>query len=248
RGQDRADSPGGRPGAEEPGADGALHGRHRHRDLRLPPAAVREDRPHPLSDMRRAGRVALAPVHRRGLARRAPGRARDDHVRSGRPRRPPAGGALGESHPAGLRARPDRRRRPRPRRSAADGAVEPWTHPSGRRYQRELMKASRRRKVDTETPWEKLSEATRGFVYAGDGSFPGIQGFFEEVESYRYKLHVRVFLSRYRSQSVCQTCHGARLKPAALAVRVAGLTIAEFTALTIDGAARLLGHLGLSAW
>src|SRR5881296_4438574 len=59
--------------------------------------------------------------------------------------------------------------------SLADGAVEPWTHPSGRRYQRELMKAARRRKVDTETPWEKLPEATRGFVYAGDGSFPGIQ-------------------------------------------------------------------------
>jgi len=132
--------------------------------------------------------------------------------------------------------------------SLADGAVEPWTHPSGRWYQRELMKAARRRKVDTETSWEKLPEATRGFVYAGDGSFPGIQGFFEEVESYRYKLHVRVFLSRYRSQSVCRTCRGARLKPAALAVRVAGLTIAEFTALTIDGAARLLGNLGLSAW
>src|SRR6266508_3340158 len=132
--------------------------------------------------------------------------------------------------------------------SLADGAVEPWTHPSGRRYQRELMKAARRRKVDTETPWEKLAEATRGFVYAGDGSFPGIQGFFEEVESYRYKLHVRVFLSRYRSQSVCRTCRGARLKPAALAARVAGLTIAEFTAFTIDGAARLLGNLGLSAW
>src|SRR6266849_363232 len=132
--------------------------------------------------------------------------------------------------------------------SLADGAVEPWTHPSGRWYQRELMKAARRRKVDTETSWEKLPEATRGFVYAGDGSFPGIQGFFEEVESYRYKLHVRVFLSRYRSQSVCRTCRGARLKPAALAARVAGLTIAEFTALTIDGAARLLGNLGLSAW
>jgi len=59
---------------------------------------------------------------------------------------------------------------------------------------------------------------------------------------------VRVFLSRYRSQSVCRTCRGARLKPAALAARVAGLTIAEFTALTIDGAARLLCNLGLSAW
>ena len=133
-------------------------------------------------------------------------------------------------------------------RSLAEGAVEPWTHPSGRWYQRELMKAARRRGLDTTTPWEKLPEDARELVYTGDGSFPGIQGFFEEIESYRYKLHVRVFLSRYRSQSVCRTCHGARLKPAALAVRVAGLNIAEFTALTIDSAARLLGDLGLSAW
>ena len=78
----------------------------------------------------------------------------------------------------------------------------------------------------------------RAFVYEGDGKFPGIHGFFEEIESYRYKLHVRVFLSRYRSQSPCPVCRGARLKPAALAVRVAGLTIAEFTALTIEEAAR----------
>src|SRR5213083_826425 len=133
-------------------------------------------------------------------------------------------------------------------KSLAEGAVEPWTHPSGKWYQRELLKAARRHKLDTDAPWETLPAKARALVYEGDGSFPGVQGFFEEVESYRYKLHVRVFLSRYRSQSVCQTCHGARLKPAALAVRVAGLTIAEFTALTIDGAARLLGHLGLSAW
>src|SRR5205807_1319809 len=132
--------------------------------------------------------------------------------------------------------------------SLAGGAVEPWTHPSGRWYQREMMKAARRRRVDTETPWDKLAPETREFVYGGDGNFPGIQGFFEEVESYRYKLHVRVFLSRYRSQSICRLCHGARLKPAALAVRVAGLTIAEFAVLTIDAAARLLGDLGLTAW
>ena len=133
-------------------------------------------------------------------------------------------------------------------RSLAGGAVEPWTHPSGKWYQRELMKAARRRKLDADTPWEKLPEATRRLVYEGDGSFPGIQGFFEEVESYRYKLHVRVFLSRYRTQSPCPTCRGARLKPAALAVRVAGLTIAEFTALTIEAAARLLADLKLTAW
>jgi len=133
-------------------------------------------------------------------------------------------------------------------KSLADGAVEPWTHPSGKWYQRELLKAARRHQLDTDAPWETLPAKARALVYEGDGSFPGIQGFFEEVESYRYKLHVRVFLSRYRSQSPCPTCRGARLKPAALAVRVGGLTIAEFTALTVDAAARLLGDLALTAW
>jgi excinuclease ABC subunit A len=137
---------------------------------------------------------------------------------------------------------------PDPTRSLADGAVEPWTYPSGRLYQRQLLKAARRHGVDTTRPYADLSEAQRRFVYEGHGGFPGIQGFFEEVESYRYKLHVRVFLSRYRSQSRCPACGGTRLKPAALAVRVAGLTIADFTALTIERAARILADLRLSAW
>ncbi|MBI4638719.1 MAG: excinuclease ABC subunit UvrA [Candidatus Rokubacteria bacterium] len=133
-------------------------------------------------------------------------------------------------------------------RSLAEGAVEPWTHPSGKRYQRQLLRAARRYGVSTTTPWEELADDARAFVHRGDDRFPGVQGFFEEVESYRYKLHVRVFLSRYRSQFPCPTCGGTRLKPAALAVRVAGLTIAEFTALTIETAARLLGDLSLTAW
>ena len=137
---------------------------------------------------------------------------------------------------------------PDPARTLADGAVEPWTYPSGRWYQRELMKAARRRGLDADRPWERLTADERKFVYEGEGKFPGIQGFFEEVESYRYKLHVRVFLSRYRSQSRCPSCAGARLRGAALAVRVAGLTISEFTALTIENAARALADLRPTAW
>jgi excinuclease ABC subunit A len=132
--------------------------------------------------------------------------------------------------------------------SLAGGAVEPWTHPSGRWYQRELMKAAKRAGLDATRPWEELGERERALVYEGEGAFPGINGFFEEIESYRYKLHVRVFLSRYRSQSRCPVCHGTRLKPPALAVRVAGLTIAEFTALTIEEAATVLRDLKLTAW
>jgi excinuclease ABC subunit A len=133
-------------------------------------------------------------------------------------------------------------------RTLADGAVEPWTHPSGKWYQRELLKAAKRSAVDVTRPWETLEETHRAFVYEGDGKFPGINGFFEEIESYRYKLHVRVFLSRYRSQSPCPMCRGARLKAPALAVRVAGLTIAEFTALTIEEATAVLRELKLTVW
>jgi excinuclease ABC subunit A len=128
------------------------------------------------------------------------------------------------------------------------GAVAPWTYPSGKWYQRELVKAAKRRHVSLDTPWESMSAEDREFVYAGDEKFPGIRGFFEEVASYRYKLHVRVFLSRYRSQSRCPVCAGARLKPVALAVRVAGLTVAEFTALTIEEAVLTLADLKLTTW
>jgi excinuclease ABC subunit A len=137
---------------------------------------------------------------------------------------------------------------PDPTRTLGEGAVEPWTYPSGRWYQKQLVKAARRVGVDLDVPWQALPENQRRTVYEGDGAFPGIRGFFEEVESYRYKLHVRVFLSRYRSQSPCPACQGARLKPSALAIRVAGLTIAEFSALTIEDAARVLGELRLTAW
>src|SRR5204862_1197194 len=132
--------------------------------------------------------------------------------------------------------------------SLGAGAVEPWTHPSGKWYQRELVRAARRAGVDLDVPWERLGERERRLVYEGEGKFPGINGFFEEIESYRYKLHVRVFLSRYRTQSPCPVCTGARLKPTALAVRVADMTIAEFTGLTIERAAAVLGSLSLTAW
>src|SRR5204862_5966299 len=91
-------------------------------------------------------------------------------------------------------------------------------------------------------------EADREWIYAGGEGLTGIQGFFEEVESYRYKLHVRVFLSRYRSQSPCPRCAGARLKPEALTVRVGGATIAEWNGKTVEELYAFLGSLSFSPW
>jgi excinuclease ABC subunit A len=133
-------------------------------------------------------------------------------------------------------------------RSLMDGAVEPWSHASGRWYQKQLLKHARRRGVDVSRPFAELPAEDRAWVYAGEDGFPGVQGFFEEVESYRYKLHVRVFLSRYRSQSPCPRCGGARLTPEALSVRVGGATIAEASRVTVDELAAFLEGLALSAW
>jgi excinuclease ABC subunit A len=135
---------------------------------------------------------------------------------------------------------------PDPTRSLAQGAVEPWSHPSGRRHQKGLMKAARKRGIDTERPYAELSPEDRRFVYEGGDGFGGIQGFFEDVESYRYKLHVRVFLSRYRSPSPCPLCAGARLRPEALSIRVGGFNIAELAAKTVEELDGFLGALPLT--
>jgi excinuclease ABC subunit A len=137
---------------------------------------------------------------------------------------------------------------PDPSLSLADGAVQPWRQPSGEWYQKELLRAARRRKVDVHVPYRELPEEIRRWVQQGDDDFCGIRGFFEEVEGYRYKLHVRVFLSRYRSQAPCPSCRGARLKPEALAVTVGDRTIAEVGRFTVDELAAWLDGLELSAW
>jgi len=131
-------------------------------------------------------------------------------------------------------------------RSLVDGAVEPWTHPSGRWYQKQLLKAAKKRGLDITRPYAELPDADRAWVYAGAEGYTGIQGFFEEVESYRYKLHVRVFLSRYRSQSRCPRCTGTRLKPEALSVRVGGATIAELCDRTVEDLAAFVDGLSLT--
>ena len=137
---------------------------------------------------------------------------------------------------------------PDPSRSLAEGAVEPWSHPSGRWYQKQLLKAAKKRGVDTTRPYAELDQKDREWIYDGGDGLTGIQGFFEEVESYRYKLHVRVFLSRYRSQWPCPRCGGARLKPEALTVKVGGATIADWNAKTVEDLNGFLAGIAFSPW
>ena len=95
-------------------------------------------------------------------------------------------------------------------------------------------------------PWEHLDPDLQQVVIEGEGRYGGIRGFFAHLERKKYKLHVRVFLSRYRGYSTCATCGGARLRPEARQVRIAGKNICEVCSMTVEEATRFFSELELS--
>jgi excinuclease ABC subunit A len=135
---------------------------------------------------------------------------------------------------------------PDPSRSIQQGAIEPWSKPHYRAQLAELKRAARRAKIRLDVPWSDLTEEERQFVIEGDGEFGGIRGFFRWLERKKYKVHVRVFLSRYRGYLTCPDCGGARLRREARDVQVAGRTIDRVSALTVREAQEFFGHLQLT--
>jgi excinuclease ABC subunit A len=136
---------------------------------------------------------------------------------------------------------------PDPSKSIAQNAIEPWSKPHYRAQLAELKRAARPRGVRIDVPWSQLTEAERRFVIDGDGgSYEGVKGFFRWLERKKYKVHVRVFLSRYRGYLTCPDCGGARLRREARDVQVGGRTIDVVCALTVRDADRFFADLGLS--
>jgi excinuclease ABC subunit A len=138
---------------------------------------------------------------------------------------------------------------PDPRRTIADGAVKPWSTKATSWERSTLLAFCRRRGIPTTVPWGDLEPAQRELVLAGDGQkpYPGIRGWFRWLEGRVYRMHVRVFLSRYRSYVLCPACQGARVKPDALDFRVGGLTVADLARLPIGEAERFFATLALPA-
>jgi excinuclease ABC subunit A len=131
-------------------------------------------------------------------------------------------------------------------KTLGEGAIEPFTKPKYRPWQAELRKFARQAGVPFDVPWQDLSKEQRELVMEGEGKFPGIQGFFAALERKKYKLHVRVFLSRYRGYAVCPECGGGRLRADALQVKIDGRNIRELTQLTVEAAAEFFKVLKLS--
>jgi excinuclease ABC subunit A len=135
---------------------------------------------------------------------------------------------------------------PDPSRSIQQGAIEPWSKPHYRSQLADLKRAARRVGLRLDAPWADLTDDERRFVVEGDGEYRGIRGFFTWLERKKYKVHVRVFLSRYRGYLPCPECGGARLRREARDVRVGGETIDAVSARTVREAQRFFAGLQLS--
>ena len=142
---------------------------------------------------------------------------------------------------------------PDPSKSIQQGAIEPWSKPHYRAQLVDLKRAARKGKVRLDVPWSDLTDDEKQLVIDGaeargdsEAAYGGIRGFFRWLERKKYKVHVRVFLSRYRGYLTCPECGGARLRREARDVRVSERTIDQVSSLTVNEAQAFFGQLALS--
>ncbi|MBX3020357.1 MAG: excinuclease ABC subunit UvrA [Bdellovibrionales bacterium] len=123
---------------------------------------------------------------------------------------------------------------PNPELSIGQGAIAPFAMPSAA-YDRKALRAfCKKMKIDQDAPWAKLPEKQRQLIWKGNDDFYGVKGLFEYLETKKYKMHVRVFISRFKSPFTCPTCNGSRLKPEALQVLIRSHSIATLGHMTIE--------------
>jgi excinuclease ABC subunit A len=131
-------------------------------------------------------------------------------------------------------------------KTLTEGAIEPWTKPKYKPLAAEMKRYARQARIPLETPWSNLDPEHRRAIIEGDGKWFGVRGFFAHLERKKYKLHVRVFLSRYRGYSVCGSCGGARLRAEARLVRITDKDICQVCAMTVEQAAMFFWGLTLA--
>ncbi len=133
-------------------------------------------------------------------------------------------------------------------KSLEQGAVEPWTKPLSKGMQKELLTEARRRKIPTNVPFRELKPDDQRFVLEGRDGYYGVKGFFDWLQAKKYKVQVRVLLSRYRKYVACPACAKTRLNARALSVRVKGLHIGDVVRMTVGEASAFFASLGLEPY
>lgn len=137
---------------------------------------------------------------------------------------------------------------PDPTKSLKEGAIAPWSTPAYAQELKNLLALAKELEIPIDVPFRDLSEQHLQVIRDGapEREFGGLNGFFAWLEKRKYKMHVRVFLSRWRSYTQCPECSGARLRRESLATRVGGKNIAEISGMKIRDAAEFFERLNLS--
>ncbi|MDP2278636.1 MAG: excinuclease ABC subunit A, partial [Nitrospirota bacterium] len=119
--------------------------------------------------------------------------------------------------------------------SLSEGAISIWEKSGYKWWKKQMIAGAKKAGIDIKKPFNELSKEEKDKLFKGTADFYGIDNFFEELEAKRYKLHVRVFLSRHRKAAVCHACKGKRLKRELLAYKISGLDIVEVCELPVSG-------------
>ncbi|QWR78540.1 excinuclease ABC subunit UvrA [Candidatus Magnetomonas plexicatena] len=118
--------------------------------------------------------------------------------------------------------------------SLSEGAIEPFEKPGFSWWKSQLLRNAAKNGLDTRKPLQEFSPAEWEILYKGGSGLYGIDDFFEALAEKRYKLHVRVFLSKYRVAEVCPKCKGTRLKEEVLSYKIGGKSLADMNAMTVS--------------
>jgi excinuclease ABC subunit A len=136
---------------------------------------------------------------------------------------------------------------PNPLLSINEGAIEPFTKPQHEWAMKALKSFCFAENIPTHQPLADLSNKDKEAIFEGSGKWKGVRGFFEWLETKKYKLHVRVFLAKYRGYTPCGDCKGSRLRQAARDVKIGGKNLPEVVAMSIKDARQFFDELKLDA-
>ena len=135
---------------------------------------------------------------------------------------------------------------PNPNLSLKGGAILPFSMPSASRARQKLKNYCKAKKIDMEKTWNQLTSKQKDLLWNGDSRFYGVRGYFEHLETKKYKMHVRVFLSRFKTAFTCTECHGSRLKSLTKHFKIEGHSISELCEMSLKELYRFLGFLKLT--
>ncbi len=136
---------------------------------------------------------------------------------------------------------------PDKQKTLRDGAIAPWNTPAYAHELEELLSLAEDFSIPVDIPFSELSPEAFQLIDQGipEGQFGGLQGFFRWLEKRKYKMPVRVFLSRWKTYRPCRLCGGSRLKKSALATTVGGYNIGQISAMRISRCSTLFNSAEL---